>query len=147
MFKPSKTILNKYAQILVNFALNSGQGVKPGEVVLCLVPDVAKPLALAIQNTLLKAKAHPLIRLLPTEFSKDFYTLANQDQLTFPLLTIGVGNNFLQAPMEAIAAAQELSELGASIGSKWWETRGKTIASGQHMVLGNPEQAQQLLDE
>ena len=71
----------------------------------------------------------------------------NQDQLTFPLLTIGVGNNFLQAPMEAIAAAQELSELGASIGSKWWETRGKTIASGQHMVLGNPEQAQQLLDE
>jgi len=83
MFKPSKIILQKYANILVNFALNSGQGVKPGEVVLCLVPDVAKPLALAIQNTLLKAQAHPLIRLLPTEFSKDFYTLANQDQLTF----------------------------------------------------------------
>ncbi len=83
MFKPSKTILQKYADILVNFALNSGKGVKPGEVVLCLIPDVAKPLALEIQNTLLKAKAQPLIRLLPTEFSKDFYSLANQDQLTF----------------------------------------------------------------
>jgi len=83
MFKPSKTILQKYADILVNFALNSGQGVKPGEVVLCLIPDIAKPLALEIQNTLLKAQAQPLIRLLPTEFSKDFYSLANQDQLTF----------------------------------------------------------------
>jgi len=82
-YQPSKTILKRYAHVLINFALNSGQGVKPGEVVLCLVPDVAKPLALELQNSLLKAKAHPLIRLLPTEFSQDFYSLANQDQLTF----------------------------------------------------------------
>jgi aminopeptidase len=82
-YQPSKTILKRYARVLINFALNSGQGVRPGEVVLCLVPDVAKPLALELQNTLLKAKAHPLIRLLPTEFSQDFYSLANQDQLTF----------------------------------------------------------------
>jgi len=82
-YQPSKTILRRYAHVLVNFALNSGKGVKPGEVVICFVPDVAKPLALELQNTLLKAKAHPLIRLLPTEFQKDFFTLANQGQLTF----------------------------------------------------------------
>lgn len=82
-YQPSREILRKYAQVLVNFALNSGEGVKPGEVVQCLVPDVAKPLALELQNTLLRAGAHPMIRMLPTGFDRDFYELANEDQLTF----------------------------------------------------------------
>lgn len=82
-FIPSTTILNRYAKVLVNFALNSGKGIKPGDVVLCTVPDVAKPLALHLQNTILKAGGQPLIRLTPTGFNKDFFTLANQSQLTF----------------------------------------------------------------
>lgn len=82
-YQPSKIILQKYAEVLVNFALNSGKGVKPGEVVLCQVPDVAKPLALELQNTILKAGAQPMIRLLPTEFAKDFYILASDSQIKF----------------------------------------------------------------
>lgn len=82
-YQPSQEILAKYADVLVNFALNSGQGVKPGEVVQLAVPDVAKPLALALQNTVLKAGAHPMLRLLPTGMDKDFFTLANDEQLTF----------------------------------------------------------------
>lgn len=82
-YQPTQSLLQKYADVLVNYALNSGKGVLPGEVVQCLVPDIAKPLALALQNTLLKAKAQPLIRLIPTGFSKDFFSLANKDQLTF----------------------------------------------------------------
>lgn len=50
---------------------------------MCQVPDVAKPLALELQNAILKAKAHPIMRLLPTEFSKDFYTLASDEQIRF----------------------------------------------------------------
>lgn len=82
-YQPSKTILQKYADVLVNFALNSGKGVKKGEVVLCQVPDVAKPLALELQNTILKAGAQPMIRLLPTGLAKDFYTLASDAQIKF----------------------------------------------------------------
>ncbi|MGD9129279.1 MAG: aminopeptidase [Candidatus Woesebacteria bacterium] len=82
-YQPSKKILANYADVLVNFALNSGRGVKKDEVVEVIVPDIAKALALELQNTLLKAAAHPLIRLLPTEFSKDFYSLANDQQLKF----------------------------------------------------------------
>lgn len=82
-YQPSKTILQKYANVLVNFALNSGKGVRPGEVVLCQVPDVAKPLALELQNTILKAGAQPMIRLLPTGFAKDFYNLASDQQIKF----------------------------------------------------------------
>jgi aminopeptidase len=82
-YLPSTEILEKYAQVLVNYALNSGEGVKHGEVVQCIVPDIAKPLALALQNTLLKAGAHPIIRLIPTGFDKHFYGLAGDHQLTF----------------------------------------------------------------
>lgn len=80
---PPQSILDAYAHVLVNFALNSGEGVRRGEVVQLSVPDIAKPLALALQNTVLKAGAHPIMRLLPTGFDKDFYTLASDEQLQF----------------------------------------------------------------
>jgi aminopeptidase len=82
-YQPAKKILTAYANLLVNFALNSGEGVHPGEVVQVVVPDIAKDLALELQNALLKAGAHPLMRLIPTGFDKDFYTLANDEQLNF----------------------------------------------------------------
>ena len=82
-YLPPQNIIDKYAHVLVNFALNSGEGVKKGEVVQCSVPDIAKPMALALQNTLLKAGAHPIMRLLPTGFDRDFYTLASDEQLGF----------------------------------------------------------------
>jgi aminopeptidase len=79
----SQKILKKYADVLVNFALNSGKGVKKGEVVRIVVPDVAKPLALELQNAVLKAGAQPVMRFIPTGFDKDFYTLASEEQLKF----------------------------------------------------------------
>lgn len=82
-YQPPQKILDRYADVLVNFALNSGRGVKRGEVVRIVVPDVAKPLARALQNAVLKAGAHPALRFLPTNFDKDFYTLANKKQLEF----------------------------------------------------------------
>ncbi|CAN5309348.1 aminopeptidase [soil metagenome] len=82
-YVPNQKIIQKYAELLVKFALNSGKGVQPGEVVQCNVPDVAKPLALALQNVILQCGAHPMIRLMPTGFDRDFYQNANDDQLTF----------------------------------------------------------------
>ncbi len=83
MYTPSQKILQNYADVLVNFALGSGHGVKEGEVVQCVVPDIAKPLALELQNALLRAGAHPMMKVIPTGFDKDFYTLANKEQLEF----------------------------------------------------------------
>ena len=82
-YQPPQKILNKYAQVLINCALNSGEGIKPGEVVKIVVPDIAKSLALELQNETLKAGGHPMLQLIPTEFSKDYYSLANDKQLTF----------------------------------------------------------------
>lgn len=82
-YVPSQKILRKYAEVLINFALNSGEGVKKGEVIDITVPDVAKPLALEMQNVVLEAGAHPMIRLMPTGFDKAFFERANDAQLTF----------------------------------------------------------------
>ncbi|MFZ1721611.1 MAG: aminopeptidase [Microgenomates group bacterium] len=82
-YVPPDELLEKYARILVQFALNSGKGVKKGEVVQCIVPDVAKPLAFHLQNVILESGAHPLIKLLPTGFDRMFYSLASDSQLSF----------------------------------------------------------------
>ncbi len=83
MYSPSQIILDKYADVLVKFALNSGKGVKPGEVVFLQVPEGAKPLLKSLQRSVLKSKAHPIIQYLPDEMSKDFFELASEDQLKF----------------------------------------------------------------
>jgi aminopeptidase len=82
-YQPSEEILRRYADVLVSFALNSGKGVRAGEVVMCAVPDVAKPLAVALHAAILQAGGHPIIRLMPTGLEKPFFTLANDKQLTF----------------------------------------------------------------
>jgi len=83
MYQPSQEVLKKYADVLVKFALNSGKGISPGEVVQCVVPDVAKPFLIALQRSILEAGGHPVLRLLPTGVDKTFYELANEDQLSF----------------------------------------------------------------
>lgn len=82
-YMPPEKIIERYAQVLVNFALNSGAGVKPGEVVMLAVPDVAKPMLKALQTEVLKAGGHPISRLLPTGMDRSFYDLASEEQLTF----------------------------------------------------------------
>lgn len=83
MYQPSPKILKNYADVLVNFALNSGRGVKPGEVVFLQVPESAKPLLIALYRAVLKSGAHALVQYLPNELDRDFFELANQSQLTF----------------------------------------------------------------
>lgn len=83
LYQPSDKIIEKYAQVLINFALNSGRGLQPHEVVEVVVPDIAKSMALALQNTVLQAGGYPLVRLLPTGFDQDYFTFAQDHQLTF----------------------------------------------------------------
>ncbi|MCC5023644.1 MAG: aminopeptidase [Candidatus Synoicihabitans palmerolidicus] len=76
-------MLDNYADVLINFALNGGEGVKPGEVVQLRVPEVAKPLLVALRRAVLKAGAHPLIFFTPDDMAREFYELANEAQLAF----------------------------------------------------------------
>jgi len=80
-YVPSQKIIAKYADVLVNFALNGGKGIKKGEVVQISVPDIAKPLAKELYIAVLKAGAYPMLRLTPTGFERDFFTYASDQQL------------------------------------------------------------------
>ncbi len=84
MYIPSNEILNKYADLLVNYALGGGQGVKAGEVVWVRLPETAKPLYVPLRNTILKAEAHPIMSYGAQNIDDaDFYDLANDEQLSF----------------------------------------------------------------
>ncbi|HTZ41652.1 MAG TPA: aminopeptidase [Candidatus Omnitrophota bacterium] len=82
-YQPSEEILEKYADVLVNFALNSGNGIKRGEVVILQVPECAKPLLIHLRRAVLKAGANPLVHYLPDGMQREFFELANEEQLRF----------------------------------------------------------------
>ena len=82
-YQPSEELLEKYADVMINFALNGGEGVKKGEVVQLRVSEVAKPLLVALRRAVLKAGAHPIIFYTPDDFTREHYELASDEQLSF----------------------------------------------------------------
>ena len=82
-YVPSQEILDKYADLLINFALGSYNGIKKGEVVLLQVPENAKPLLISLRKSVLKAGGHPLIHYIPDDITEEFYKHATEDHLTF----------------------------------------------------------------
>jgi aminopeptidase len=82
-YQPAKKILNRYAKVLINFALNQGKGVKKNEVVFLQVPECAKPMLLSLRRIILANEAHAIIQYLPDHMGREFYQLASQKQLEF----------------------------------------------------------------
>ena len=82
-FVPSQAILRKYAQVLVNFALNSGKGIKKGDVVRLNVSESAKPLYIEIRNQILRSGGHVISNYIVDDVSREFFELASQPQLKF----------------------------------------------------------------
>ena len=88
MYQPSQKILEKYADVLVNFALGGGRGIKKGEAVRLTVYDIAKPFYVQLRRTILKAGGNVLSNYLPADegkinLEKEFYDLADENQLKF----------------------------------------------------------------
>lgn len=83
MYAPSETILQKYADVLVNFGLRQGQWIKPGDVVFVQIPECAKPMYMPLQKAILQAGGHPIFEYLPDGVAKHFYEHASDDQITF----------------------------------------------------------------
>src|SRR3990167_2795219 len=83
MYAPPQKILEKYADILVNFALGGGKGIKKGEVVFLQVPEAAKPLLKVLRIAVFKAGGNPIINYIPDNFSRDFFDYADDKQINF----------------------------------------------------------------
>ncbi|MBT3730083.1 aminopeptidase [bacterium] len=85
---PPKKILERYADVLVNFALNDGKGIKKDDTVYLVIPECAKPLLVELKKTILKAGGNIILDYRPSDdkdfkLSKDFYDNANDKQLNF----------------------------------------------------------------
>ncbi len=87
-YTPAPEILERYASVLVDFALGGGSGVQAGEVVRVVAPDSAKPLYAALNRAVWRAGAHVIGGYQPDDgpeinLSRDFYELASPEQLDF----------------------------------------------------------------
>lgn len=92
-YTPNGTILKKYADVMVNFALGKGKGIKKGDVVRLSGSESCKPLFIAIHNAIIDAGGHVISHYGPDEekgdrrrninFSRYFYEHATDEQLKF----------------------------------------------------------------
>jgi aminopeptidase len=86
-YKPSEETLEKYAKVLINFALSSGQGIKPGDRVYLQAGLSALPFYRALKRVILDSGGIMISSLGDDMdgFAKYFYKTANDKQLTdFP---------------------------------------------------------------
>ncbi len=87
-YTPPKQILERYAAVLVDFALGGGRGVQPGEVVRVTSSESAKPLYVELQKAVWRAGGHVIGAYQPDDdgaynLSRDFYEAAGPEQLDF----------------------------------------------------------------
>ena len=83
-YTPPEEILDKYAKVLVNFALGGGTGIKKGEVVFLQSPLSALPYYRALRKNILDSGGL-IINGLSDDMSgsaKYFYEHASHQQLT-----------------------------------------------------------------
>ena len=87
-YVPSKKILENYANVLVNFALGHGKGIKKGDTVIVQMSEAAKPLYAEIMAAIWKAGGHIISRYTADNepwfnFDKAFYEHVKDHQLDF----------------------------------------------------------------
>ncbi|TSC61207.1 MAG: hypothetical protein Athens041674_841, partial [Parcubacteria group bacterium Athens0416_74] len=92
-YTPSDKILKNYANVLVNFALGGGKGIKKGEVVRVSGNESAKPLYNAVCEAVVDAGGHVIGNYGPDDekgdkrrnesFSRYFYEHASEEQIKF----------------------------------------------------------------
>jgi aminopeptidase len=80
---PSSLILERYADVLINFALGNGTGIKPGDVVLLSVPECARSILKPLHDTVLQAGGHPVVEIVPDGLQRSFFQHANVSQLLY----------------------------------------------------------------
>ncbi|MBI4363551.1 MAG: aminopeptidase [Candidatus Doudnabacteria bacterium] len=90
-YQPSQIILDRYAEVLVRFALGGGKGIKKGDVVRISSSESGRRLYLAVCNAVIDAGGHVLPHYSPDDeqgdrrrnesFTRYFYEHAQDHQM------------------------------------------------------------------
>ena len=80
--------LERYADLLINFALGGGAGIQRGDVVQLIAPESALPLYAELSRAVWRAGGHVIADYRPDDGSRanlrrDFYELADAEQLSY----------------------------------------------------------------
>ena len=87
-YTPLQEILARYGEVMVNYGLGNGAGIKPGDVVGLGCAEDAKPLLLEVAKAIWRAGGHLIVDFRPADDSdwnmqKAFYEIASDEQLEF----------------------------------------------------------------
>jgi aminopeptidase len=87
-FTPSQELLERYADVLINFALGGGAGIKSGDVVRIAAHESAKPLYGELHRAVWRAGGNTIGSYSTDDdrsfnLSRDYYELASDEQLDF----------------------------------------------------------------
>jgi aminopeptidase len=87
-YTPDRVILERYARLMVEFALGGGEGIKPGDVVRVQGGDAGKPLYIEACKAIWRAGGHVIHGYMPSDdesggVQRAFFELAGEDQLAF----------------------------------------------------------------
>jgi aminopeptidase len=85
-YAPPQEVLERYANVLVDFALGGGGGMRSGEVVRIAAPEIAKPLYTELAKAVWRGGGHVISAYRPDDdervnLSRDFFELADDAQL------------------------------------------------------------------
>lgn len=84
---PSKKVLENYADVLVNYGLNNGKGIKKGEVVMLSGGEITKPLYFEVYKKIIEKGGHVISNygISDPHYStaKIFYEKASKKQIEF----------------------------------------------------------------
>jgi aminopeptidase len=83
MYTPSSQQLEKYAKILINFALNDGNGIKKDDVVYMVTQTPGLPLAKEIYKAILRTGGHPILNIQDDDFKLLHLQEGTDEQLSF----------------------------------------------------------------
>ena len=83
MFSPTPELLQRYAQVLINFALNDGSGMKKGDVVYVVTQKPGIPLAKEVYRSILQTGGHPIMNIQDDEFKLLQLQEGSDEQLVF----------------------------------------------------------------
>ncbi len=92
-YQPPKKIIERYADVLINFALGGGTGIKKGETVYLTANEYSKPLYIELYKAIIKAGGNVIQNYIPDDketydkananVSRAFYELASAEQLKY----------------------------------------------------------------
>src|SRR5947209_19583186 len=87
-YEVPQAYIERYADLLVNFALGGGAGIEPGDVVQVIAPESAKALYAELCRAVWRAGGHVVGEYLPDDdhhvnLSRDFFQIADPAQHGF----------------------------------------------------------------